>query len=110
MAHREAPEIDFDHHSEEYARDPWAANVALNTRCPVAHSSHHGGFWVVSGYEQVAKVARRPEVFSSAHELPNTPGRPQGTIIPATTLRALPLEMDPPEFLDWRRALNRFFS
>jgi cytochrome P450 len=110
MAHREVPEVDFDHHSPEYGRDPWAANVALNTRCPVAHSSHHSGFWVVSGHEQVTNVARRPEVFSSAHELPNTPGRPQGTIIPASTFRALPLELDPPEFLDWRRALNRFFS
>lgn len=110
MTHREAPEIDFDHHSERYARDPWAANIALNTGCPVAHSSHHGGFWVVSGYEQVSDVARRPDVFSSAHELPNTPGRPQGTIIPASTFRALPLELDPPEFLDWRRALNKFFS
>jgi cytochrome P450 len=110
MAHREVPDVDFDHHSEEYARDPWAANIAMNTQCPVAHSSHHGGFWAVTGYEQVADVARRPEVFSSAHELPNTPGRPQGTIIPASTFRALPLEIDPPEFLEWRRALNRFFS
>jgi cytochrome P450 len=110
MAHREVPEVDFDHHSEEYGRDPWAANIRMNAHCPVAHSPHHGGFWVVTGYEQVVDVARRPEVFSSAHELPNTPGRPQGTIIPASTFRALPLEIDPPEFLAWRRALNRFFS
>lgn len=110
MAHREVPETDFDHHSKTYGRDPWAANTELNQRCPVAHSRHHGGFYVVSGYEQVADVARRTEVFSSAHELPNVPGRPQGTIIPATTFRVLPLELDPPEFLDWRRALNPFFS
>ncbi|MFB7666721.1 cytochrome P450 [Kitasatospora sp. NPDC056138] len=110
MAHREVPEIDFDHHSEAYGRDPWAANTELLTKCPVAHSRHHGGFYVVTGYDQVADVAKRPEVFSSAHELPNTPGRPQGTIIPATTFRALPLEMDPPEYLDWRKALNPFFS
>ncbi|MEU0534854.1 cytochrome P450 [Amycolatopsis tolypomycina] len=110
MSHPEIPEIDFDHHSPEYSADPWAANTALSRKCPVAHSSHYGGFYVVTGYEQVASVARRPEVFSSAHELPNTPGRPQGTIIPASTFRALPLEMDPPEFLEWRRALNTFFT
>lgn len=110
MAQRDVPEIDFDHHSEEYGRDPWAVNLDLSTRCPVAHSSHYGGFYVLTGYKQVAEAARRPEVFSSAHELPNTPGRPQGTIIPASTLRALPLELDPPEFFDWRKALNRFFS
>ncbi len=110
MAHPEIPEIDFDHHSAKYAADPWAANAALSQKCPVAHSSHYGGFYVLTGYDQVASVARRPEVFSSAHELPNTPGRPQGTIIPASTFRALPLEMDPPEFLEWRRALNTYFS
>lgn len=110
MVHREVPEIDFDHHSEEYGRDPWAANIAMNTHCPVAHSPRHGGFWTVTGYDQVTDVARRTEVFSSAHELPNTPGRPQGAIIPASSFRVLPLEIDPPEFLTWRRALNRFFS
>lgn len=110
MPNSTVPNIDFDHHSPEYSADPWAVNTAMTQKCPVAHSSHYGGFYVVSGYEQVASVARRPEVFSSAHELPNTPGRPQGTIIPASTFRALPLEMDPPEYLDWRKALNTYFS
>lgn len=106
----EAPRTDFDHHSAEYGRDPWAANIAMNTRCPVAYSSHHGGFYIVTGFDEVTDVARRPEVFSSAHELPNTPGRPQGTVVPASSFRGLPLEIDPPEYLQWRRAMNEFFS
>ncbi|MER7015758.1 cytochrome P450 [Saccharopolyspora sp. NPDC000359] len=105
-----SPEVDFDHHSAEYARDPWAANIALNTHTPVAYSRHHGGFWLVSGYDQVSEVAHRPEVFSSEHELPNTPGRPQGTVVPASSFRGIPLEVDPPEFLQWRKQLNSFFS
>ncbi|MFJ3933927.1 cytochrome P450 [Streptomyces sp. NPDC090029] len=105
-----APEVDFDHHSAEYASDPWATNIAMNTRCPVAHSSHHGGFWLVTGFQQVSEVAHQPQLFSSAHELPNKPGRPQGTVVPASSFRGLPLEIDPPEFLEWRKALNVFFS
>ncbi|PXX58033.1 cytochrome P450 [Nocardia tenerifensis] len=105
-----APEVDFDHHSTEYARDPWAVNIALNSSTPVAHSSHHGGFWLVTGYDQAAQVAHQPELFSSAHEVPNVEGRPQGTVVPASSFRGLPLEIDPPEFLAWRRALNGFFS
>ncbi|MER6531771.1 cytochrome P450 [Streptomyces sp. NPDC001508] len=107
---RHAPKVDFDHHSPAYARDPWAANIEMNRRCPVAYSNHHGGFWLVTGFDEVTEVARKPEMFSSAHELPNTPGRPQGTVVPASSFRGLPLEIDPPEFLEWRRALNTFFS
>ncbi|HEX4818235.1 MAG TPA: cytochrome P450 [Nonomuraea sp.] len=105
-----APEVDFDHHSAEYARDPWKANIDLAARCPVSYSRHHGGFWLVTGFHQVSQVAHQPELFSSAHELPNTPGRPQGTVVPASSFRGLPLEIDPPEFLEWRKALNAFFS
>ncbi|MFI9402159.1 cytochrome P450 [Nocardia sp. NPDC052316] len=104
------PEVDYDHHSAEYARDPWAANIALNRRTPVAYSRNHGGFWLVTGYQQVSQVAHQPQLFSSAHELPNTPGRPQGTVVPASSFRGLPLELDPPEFLEWRKALATFFS
>lgn len=106
----ERTETDFDHHSAEYAADPWAANIAMNTHCPVSYSRKHGGFWLVSGFEQVSRVAHQPELFSSAHELPNVPGRPQGTVVPASSFRGLPLEIDPPEYTEWRKALNTFFS
>ncbi|WP_238847215.1 cytochrome P450 [Nocardia arthritidis] len=76
----------------------------------MAYSGRHGGFWLVTGYQQVSQVAHQPQLFSSAHELPNTPGRPQGTVVPASSFRGLPLELDPPEFLEWRKALNVFFS
>ncbi|MET8877940.1 cytochrome P450 [Nocardia sp. NPDC004604] len=103
-------ETDFDHHSAEYAADPWATNISMNTHAPVSYSRRHGGFWLMAGFDEVSQVAHQPELFSSAHELPNTPGRPQGTVVPASTFRGLPLEIDPPEFTEWRRALNSFFS
>ncbi|WP_245402306.1 cytochrome P450 [Nocardia albiluteola] len=82
----------------------------MNTHAPVSYSRHHGGFWLVAGFDEVSQVAHHPELFSSAHELPNTPGRPLGTVVPPSSFRGLPLEIDPPEYNEWRKALNVFFS
>ena len=45
--------VDFDHHAEEFfdnRHEKWAEL----RKCPVAHNSHYGGFWIVSGYDEVA--------------------------------------------------------
>ena len=59
------PTVDFDHHnpSSTNRHDEWAKLRA----CPVAHNSRFGGFWVVSGYDEVATVSRDSETFSSRH-------------------------------------------
>jgi cytochrome P450 len=59
-------EIDFDHQSDAYFADEHAA-WAEARKCPVAHSPRHGGFWLVSGYDEVAAVARDEATFSSAY-------------------------------------------
>jgi len=58
--------VDFDHHDPEFHRERHARWAELR-RCPVAHNTSYGGFWVVSGYEEVATVARDAETFSSRH-------------------------------------------
>ena len=58
------PTVDFDHYSPEFharRHDEWAA---LRT-CPVAFNERYGGFWVVSGYDEVAAVSRDEDTFSS---------------------------------------------
>lgn len=109
MTPRRAP-IDFDQHSSDFARDHRAAWGDLIERCPVAWSDSYGGFWVVSDYENVAKVARDDDTFSSRNDadpdsiyrgiqIPDKPGR-----------RSIPIELDPPEFLGYRRLLMPYFS
>jgi cytochrome P450 len=61
------PMVDFDHHSPEFHRDRHARWAALRA-CPVAHNPRFGGFWVVSGYDEVATVARDADTYSSRHE------------------------------------------
>jgi cytochrome P450 len=102
--------VDFDHHSAAYAADPWGTASRLANDCPVAWSEHHGGFWVVSGYEQVREAARDSKTFSSRHDLPNGCTALQGVNVPSVEGRYLPIELDPPEQLEWRRLLAPRFA
>ena len=60
------PTVDFNHHSAEYHGDRHARWAEMRA-CPVAHNPRFGGFWVVSGYAEVAAVARDAETYSSRH-------------------------------------------
>jgi cytochrome P450 len=57
---------DFDHHSPEFHADRHDRWAELR-QCPVAHNPRYGGFWVVSGYAEVAAVSRDAETFSSLY-------------------------------------------
>jgi cytochrome P450 len=75
----------------------------------VAWSESYGGFWVLTRYEDVSNVLNDAATFSSRHDL--EPGsRYQGASIPPPPMRFVPLELDPPEFLPYRRLLNPSFS
>jgi cytochrome P450 len=63
--------VDFDPHGEAYLGDRHAAWAEMR-QCPVSYSPHYGGFWVVSGYDEVAKVARDDATFSSKY-VPDAP-------------------------------------
>lgn len=99
----ERPVVDFDHHSKEFARDPWSVYEHLRARCPVSWSDRYGGFWVLAKYDDVRAVALDDETFSSAQSI-TVPAKP-----PAARL-AIPIEMDAPQFLEFRRILNPRFA
>jgi cytochrome P450 len=58
--------VDFDHHNREFHQDRHARWAELR-RCPVAYNVNYGGFWVVSGYGEVAAVSRDAETFTSRY-------------------------------------------
>ncbi len=62
----ETPTVDFDHHDEAFHRNRHAEWAELR-RCPVAFNPNYGGFWAVSGYEEVAAVSRDGTTYSSRH-------------------------------------------
>ena len=103
------PIVDFDHHSPEFARDPAGRLAELRAACPVAWSSAHGGFWALTRLEEVSRVLSDPVTFSSRHDL-EADSPFQGVTIPPPPMRFIPVEMDPPEFVAYRRLLNPLFS
>src|SRR5205085_6127750 len=82
----ERPLVHFDHHSDDFARDPWSVYADLRGRCPVAWNDEYGGYWAVSKYEDIKQVALDDHTFSSA----------QSIVIPPKLLnrRAIPIETD----------------
>jgi cytochrome P450 len=108
------PVIEFDHHSKQYAqqvaRNPTGYFQEMQRTNPVAWSHSHGGFWVVFRYADVRRVAENDATFSSRHDLPDGSTPFAGIVIPPSPGRTTPIEMDPPEFFDYRRMLNRRFA
>jgi cytochrome P450 len=105
------PTVDFDHHSAEFHRDRHARWAAMRA-CPVAHNPRFGGFWVVSGYDEVATVARDAETYSSRHERSaddgidylGIAGIPRGAAIPTAGIA----EVEGGVHAALRRVLNPF--
>lgn len=96
-------DVDFDHHSTAFANDPWTPLAELRGTCPVAFTGNHDGYWVVTSYDEIKSVAQDDVRFSSA----------SGITIPDkknTGQRSIPIEMDPPEFLAFRKILHPMLS
>lgn len=101
----ERPRVDFDHHSAEFAKDPVGSYRSIAEKCPVAWTDAHGGYWVPTRYSDIWSIAREDQTFSSAR----TPYGGDGTafIIPKRPGAVqLPIELDPPASVPYRRLLN----
>ena len=95
------PTTDFDHNTEKFARDPWGKYAELRESSPVAYSEAHGGFWVVSRYDDVVAVATDDVTFSSVPT----------TVIPDSGVyNLIPLQSDPPDLQRYRTALLPYFT
>jgi cytochrome P450 len=92
----------FDHLSDELAQALPLVMARMRRLCPVARSQEHGGFLVVSSYDEALAVAQDWATYSSAHGLSITasPG----------LVRNLPVEADPPEQYIYKRLVNPFFT
>jgi cytochrome P450 len=92
----------FDHLSPELAAELHETLARMRSDHPVARSEAHGGFWVVSRYEDVLRVAQDWRTFSSA----------QGVSVPQTKMvvRALPEHVDPPLHRTYKRLINAYFT
>jgi cytochrome P450 len=103
------PVVEFDHHDPDFHRDRHAGWAELR-RCPVAWNERYGGFWVVSGYDEVAAVSRDWETYSSRHTREpeegvtwlGITGIPRGRMTPTAGIA----EVEGPVHVALRRVIN----
>lgn len=98
----------FDHHSATATADPVGYYEAFRKKCPVGRSDAHDGFVYITRYDDVFRVARNDELFSSSRA--SMDGR-EGTAIvipsgPGLDNFQFPLELDPPDSIEYRNLLN----
>lgn len=107
MPEPRCPVVQFDHHSAEHAQNHVEIYRSLRRDAPVAWTEAHGGYWVVSGYQALFDASRDDDLFSSArHDEHGGPGL-SVTIPKAPTAFHIPIELDPPDFRPYRRAVNQ---
>ena len=70
--------------------------------CPVARSEHHGGFWTVSRYAEVADILQDPRGYSSANYSNMQSDSGERPFM-------MPTETDDPLHGEIRRLLNPYF-
>jgi cytochrome P450 len=69
-----------------------------------------GGYWVATGFPEVSTAARGARIFKTSRDEPD--GTVQGVTIPplGQTGRMVPLELDSPECLKYRKLIAPFYS
>lgn len=92
----------FDHHSPFFRDRHKDVLRYMLAHAPVIHTAAHGGFWVFSRYDDICRIAKDDETFSSE----------DGIIIPKPVggLTTLPIDRDPPASLAYRLPLNQMLS
>lgn len=60
--------VDFDHNDLEFQQDEVENTRVLRARAPMLFTEHHGGYWFVSGYDEVVRISRDDAYFAHKHE------------------------------------------
>jgi cytochrome P450 len=105
--------VDFDQHSVEYKAGFPGISHDVRSKCPAAWTDRYGGYWVISGRELIGEMAKHPDLLSNDHDPMGVRRGYQGIAIPSPqggTNRGGFIEMDPPEQLEYRHALNSYLS
>jgi len=107
-------QIDLDPHAPEFLEHRYARYAELRAECPVVWDTAHGGFWLVTDYDNVLTVSRDNETFMHQYR-PGAPdgvdyegicGYPRHPDLPAQGVS----EIDGPDHHELRRALTPCFS
>ncbi|MFS3127938.1 cytochrome P450 [Nocardioides sp. Bht2] len=102
----------FDHHSPECRDDIVGYYAEFREKCPVGRSNaHENGYVYLTTYADVFQVARNDALFSSTRAAAGLEGT--AIVIPSGPFGGnmqYPLEMDPPDNVEYRRLLDLILS
>lgn len=104
------PVVQFDQYSPEYARNWLQISRDLRENTPIAWSEAHGGFWIVSRYEDCSRVAKDWQTFSSENDIAGTGRGGKGILIPRNTYQFALSESDPPQCTEIRKLETPFLN
>ena len=93
--------VDYDVHDPALASDVYARLDEIREKYPVAYSTAHGGYWIITRYEDLHEITRNFEVFSNY---------PVGIPHVDRPGKYIPLEIDPPDHTEWRQLLGPLFN
>ncbi|MER9235283.1 cytochrome P450 [Mesorhizobium sp. M0622] len=96
---------DVDIHDPAFVRDPFAAYDRLRRECPIARSNKHGGFWLMTRYDNVRAGAINWRDYTSS-----VAGVTAIPVITPRTEPMLPIEIDPPRHSRYRALVNSVFT
>ncbi len=104
-------EADFDYHSVEWLAERYRHNEELRRQSPVVWNRTYG-FWYVTGYDEVAEVARDSETFTPRYEERGPDGMSYVGIMGVPRDEGLPpvgiAEAEAGRHVALRRAINPF--
>ncbi len=99
------PHDDLDIHEASFILDPFPVYDTLRDQCPVMHSQHYGGFWLLTRYDDVRQATTDWRTYTSS-----VVGVTAIPVITPRTEPQLPIEIDPPLHSRYRALVNPVFS
>jgi cytochrome P450 len=109
MMNQTRPTVDFDHHSKHYALNWETIGRDLRENTPVAWTEAHGGYWILTRYEDCKRAASEWQTFTSENDVDGTGNGGGGVQIPSSTFQFALSESDPPQSTDLRRIYTPHF-
>lgn len=100
----------FDHHTEYFAQNWRDIYAGMRSSCPVAHTSAHDGFYVVTRHADVKRIMSEPENFACGRDLSFGDVTTGGVTIPINPVQMGMMETDPPLSQAYRRPLANLFT
>ncbi len=95
----------IDIHESSFALNPFPLYDELRAECPVMHSEHYGGFWLLTRYDDVRQATTDWRTYTSS-----VVGVTAIPVITPRTEPQLPIEIDPPLHSRYRALVNPVFS